>query len=60
MAYYTQLGRCINPHDGRAIQLFDPAGSDSELPAFFSETVFGCGGLQPSELFSAAAFLGWS
>ena len=37
MAYYTQLGRCINPHDGRAIQLFDPAGSDSELPAFFSE-----------------------
>jgi len=35
MAYYTQLGRCINPHDGRAIQLFDPAGSDSELPAFF-------------------------
>jgi len=35
MAYYTQLGRCINPHDGRAIQLFDPAESDSELPAFF-------------------------
>jgi len=21
MAYYTQLGRCINPHDGRAIHL---------------------------------------
>ena len=35
MASYLQLRTCINPHDGRAIQYFDPAGSDSELPAFF-------------------------
>ena len=34
MASYLQLRTCINPHDGRAIQYFDPAGSDSELPAF--------------------------
>jgi len=32
---YTHLRRCINPHDGQAIQYFDPAGSDSELPMFF-------------------------
>ena len=35
MASYSQLRTCINPHDGRAIQYFDPAGSDSELPTFF-------------------------
>jgi hypothetical protein len=35
MDYSTQLRRCINPHEGKAIQYFDPAGSDSELPMFF-------------------------
>jgi hypothetical protein len=26
MASYSQLRTCINPHDGRAIQYFDPTG----------------------------------
>ena len=26
---------CINPHDGRVVQYFDPARSDSKFPTFF-------------------------
>jgi hypothetical protein len=35
MGYYKQLRRCINPHDGRAIQYFDSAKSSSVFPTFF-------------------------
>jgi hypothetical protein len=35
MDHDTRWRRCINPHDGWAIQYFDPAESDSELPTFF-------------------------
>ena len=35
MVHYTQLRRCINPHDGQAIKYFDPDTSDSDFPMLF-------------------------
>lgn len=35
MQYYTRVSRCINTHRSGAIELFDPAKSNSQFPMFF-------------------------
>ena len=35
MEHEPRWCRCINPHEGRVAQYFDPGRSDSKFPTFF-------------------------